>query len=659
MPNSHLRPLPSSQRVRWLLATPKIAIALLVLALIGFLWLSQKNEREEQRTNLIADILWLEQNLRFNLLNGRDQFEHLAVTVTEEANPDEVFDRHVRQLRKTSQELDQVLWLTPRLSVRRAVPVADYARLAPDPGGATVLDGTVDIARRLGRPAYSKPYIEPGRGARFEVVIPIFKEGQFDGAIVGVYSLRGILDNLVPWWFAEKYQLQVLNDEGSIIGSKSNVENATPTITYTLPVDALGDGVVLHAGLVKPTTDSGQRLLVFVIILLAAAVFASLWAIRGLIQRRLSAERQLREANAFRKAMEDSLITGLRARDLSGRLIYANPAFCRMVGFDAGELVGVLPPMPYWVPESLDETMRMHQAVLHGHAPTQGFEIRFRRKSGELFDALVYEAPLIDGNGQHVGWMGSVLDITERKQAEEFARQQQEKLQHTGRLVAMGEMASTLAHELNQPLSAIASYTTGCLNRIQAGRATMPELAEILGKMAAQSQRAGRIIRQVHDFVRKREPKREWCALAEVVDEAVTLFEPQARKSGVRIDRYIQGGLPEVEADPTMLEQVMLNLLRNAAEAMVDTLPASRRITVSVGRQDENLQVRVADRGPGVPPEIADKLFTPFFTTKREGMGMGLAICRSIIEFHHGRLSVENEPSGGAAFIFILPIQPR
>lgn len=659
MPDTKLRSLPSNRRLRWLLAMPKIAIALLVVALIGFLWVSQENEREQQRANLIADILWLEQNLRFNLVNGQEQLEHLAVTLTEESDPGEVFDRHVKQLLKNLPALDQVVWLNSGLAIHRASPVTGYSRLLPDPHGRMVLDNTIDIARRLGRSAYARPYIEPNRGARFEVVTPIFKDGQFIGALVAVYSLRSVLDHLVPWWFTEKYALQVLNDEGAVIGSKSNVENAAPTLTYNLAFDALGEGVVLHAGLVRPTTDSGQRLLVVVIVLLAAAVFASLWAIRGLIQRRLNAERQLREANAFRKAMEDSLITGLRARDLNGRLIYANPAFCRMVGFTTDELVGKLPPMPYWAPESLDETMRMHQAVMHGQAPAQGFEIRFRRKSGELFDALVYEAPLIDGSGQHVGWMGSVLDITDRKLAEELFRQQQEKLQHTGRLVAMGEMASSLAHELNQPLSAIASYTTGCQNKIQAGRATFPELADVLGKMAAQSQRAGRIIRQVHDFVRKREPKREWCALAEVVDDSVTLFEPQAKKSGVRVERYIQGGLPEVEADPTMLEQVMLNLLRNATEAMTGTPITQRRVTVTVARDEDRLTVRVADRGTGVPPEVAERLFTPFFTTKVEGMGMGLAICRSIIEFHQGRLSVENDPTGGAAFLFTLPIQPR
>lgn len=659
MPHSEARTIASQRRLRWLLAMPKIAIALLVVAVIGFFWLSQKNERDEQKATLIADILWLEQNLRFHLVNGREQLEHLASTLPDEPDPASTFNRHVRQLLKNNPEFDQILWLDARQIVLQGQPTRNYPRLLPDPYGKQALDEPMEFARRLGKSTYAQPYPEPGRGTRFEVVVPIFRGEQFAGALVGVYSLRSILDHLVPWWFAEKYVLQVQNNEGTVIGSKSNVDNPTPLLTYNLPIDSFGEGIVLHAALVKPSTNLGQRFFIIVIGLLAAAVFASLWAIRGLIQRRLAAERELREANAFRKAMEDSLVTGLRARDLKGRLIYANPAFCRMLGYSAEELIGRQPPMPYWVPESMEETMRMHQVVLHGQAPAEGFEIRFRRKDGELFDALVYEAPLIDGNGQHVGWMGSVLDITERKRAEEFARQQQDKLQHTARLVAMGEMASTLAHELNQPLSAIASYTTGCLNKLEAGKATTDELSGVLRKMAAQSQRAGRIIRQVYDFIRKREPKQEWCALTEVVDDAVTLFEPQAKKHGVGIERRIQGGLPEALADPTMLEQVMLNLLRNADEAMAGIPVAQRRIAVSVFRENEHLVVRVADKGPGVPPEIIDKLFTAFFTTKDEGMGMGLSICRSIIEFHHGRLSVENAPDGGAVFLFTLPIQER
>src|SRR5690606_4900690 len=138
-----------------------------------------------------------------------------------------------------------------------------------------------------------------------------------------------------------------------------------------------------------------------------------------------------------------------------------------------------------------------------GQAPAEGFEIRFRRRNGERFDALVYEAPLIDGEGRHTGWMGSVLDITDRKAGEEMARQQREALQHTARLAMMGEMASALAHELNQPLSAIASYATGCLNRVNEGEIDAGELSGVLAKLSWQAQRAGHIIRRVYGFVRK------------------------------------------------------------------------------------------------------------------------------------------------------------
>jgi two-component system sensor histidine kinase DctS len=334
-----------------------------------------------------------------------------------------------------------------------------------------------------------------------------------------------------------------------------------------------------------------------------------------------------------------------------------------MVGYSNDELIGLTAPMPYWVPEVHDDTMRMHQAVMHGQAPREGYEVRLRRKNGEIFDALIYEAPLIDGKGQHVGWMGSVLDITERKRNEEFHRQQQEQLQHTARLVSLGEMASTLAHELNQPLAAISSYATGCRNKMDSGRLKPDEIGEVVGKIANQAQRAGRIIRQVHDFVKKREPRRERCSIAEVVDDAVTLFEPQAKKSRVRVECEIQGGLPDVLADPTMLEQVVINLLKNAADAMTDgqdgalAAPGRATIRVTVSGGDQQIVVRVADQGPGIAPEDAERLFAPFYTTKREGLGMGLAICRSIIEFHHGRLSLEANPEGGAVFVFTLPIE--
>jgi two-component system sensor histidine kinase DctS len=352
--------------------------------------------------------------------------------------------------------------------------------------------------------------------------------------------------------------------------------------------------------------------------------------------------------------MEDSLLTGMRARDLEGRVVYVNPAFCRMVGRSAEELIGLKPPMPYWAPEEYEATLAVHQQVLAGKAPSEGVEVRLQRRNGERFDALIYEAPLIDEQGRHTGWMGSVLDITERKRAEELARQQQDKLQFTSRLVTMGEMASTLAHELNQPLSAIASYTTGCLNLLEAGSVDRAELRTALEKSANQAQRAGRIIRRVHEFVKKRESRRAPCAINEVIEDALGLVDADARKRGVRLTWKPGENLPELMADRVMIEQVLLNLMRNGMDAMVNTPAARRELRVESRREGEGLRVSVADQGPGIAAEVAAHLYEPFFTTKSEGMGMGLNICRSIVEFHQGRLWHEPRPEGGTVFHLTL-----
>jgi len=217
-------------------------------------------------------------------------------------------------------------------------------------------------------------------------------------------------------------------------------------------------------------------------------------------------------------------------------------------------------------------------------------------------------------------------------------------------------MASTLAHELNQPLAAITSYNAGCLNKLESGNFNAGQFKEALGKLAVQAQRAGHIIRRVHDFVRKSEPKLAPCDLAEVIDDSIGFIEGAAKSRGVRIVREIQGMRPELMADQVMLEQVLLNLMRNGIEAMSDVPADRRRLTIKLSQTDNQMEVRVVDRGPGISPEVAEKLFTPLFSTKADGMGMGLNICRSIIEFHHGRLWVEANPEGGSIFVITLPI---
>lgn len=655
-----LRLPPSPRWSNWYLTMPKVALGLLVAFLLALLWLLRENEIEEQRTTLIADVLWLEQNFRFHLDNDTDQLQQLSYDLSRQATAPkagELFRVRARHIVKNNPELTEVVWLKGDGTLLDALP----SRLSPHEtqtlfGGESIRIN-LELAAKLGKAVYSETFVFEDR-ARFHVYVPVFDDTRLRGWLIGIYSLDSLFKQLVPWWFAEKYRVSILDDNNRSLASKSRVDAGELTLSYAVPLDPPGKGLLLQASAYRSSGNMAQALITAAIVLLAAAVVWSLWAIRGLIRRRLEAEQALRAEHAFRKAMEDSLTVGMRARDLDGRITYVNPAFCGMVGFTAQELVGQTPPMSYWAPEEMEKTQSLHDAVLLGRAPSEGFEIRFMRKNGDRFDALVYEAPLIDADGRHTGWMASVVDVTERKHAEELARQQQEKLQFTSRLVTMGEMASSLAHELNQPLAAIASYNTGCLNKLESGKFSPEELIAALGKLGVQAQRAGHIIRRVHDFVRKSAPKRAPCDLAEIIDDSIGFMESFARKRGVRVNRKIQGGRPELMADQVMLEQVLMNLMRNAIEAMSEAPAAQRRLLITLERCDQHMEIRVIDQGPGIPPDVQEKLFTPFLSTKPEGMGMGLNICRSIIEFHHGRLWVEANPEGGSIFIITLPIAP-
>ena len=484
----------------------------------------------------------------------------------------------------------------------------------------------------------------------------MFDGGRFTGLLSAVLSFDALLTHQVPWWFARKYQLEIVDGTGTLLATKSQVQAAARRgPSHQVRLEPPGQGLEIVATAYRTETHLGRNLLAAAIFGLALSAVLSLWALRRHIRRRLLAERALRAEHAFRKAMEDSLTVGMRARDLDGRVTYVNPAFCHMVGWEAADLIGSMPPMLYWVPEEIEQTYEMHRAVLRGHAPPDGFELMLRRKNGERFRALIYEAPLIDSEGRHTGWMASFIDITERERAAELARQQAEKLQRTARLITMGEMASTLAHELNQPLSAIASYATGCLNRLAAGDVRPDELQAPLTKLGAQAQRAGQIIRRIHDFVRKSKPSVALCDLSRVVEEAMGFVEADGRKRGIRVRLAVERPGLMVEADRILIEQVLLNLARNGMEAM-EGVPHPRRVLeVDVRREEATVVVRVADRGTGIDAETAAGLFTPFFTTKEEGMGMGLNICRSIVESHRGRLWYEPGAGGGSLFAFALP----
>jgi two-component system sensor histidine kinase DctS len=224
----------------------------------------------------------------------------------------------------------------------------------------------------------------------------------------------------------------------------------------------------------------------------------------------------------------------------------------------------------------------------------------------------------------------------------------------------MGEISSMLAHELNQPLAAISSYTTGAVNMLTHARdhATAVDAALLLPaleKAGVQAQRAGQIIRSVHQFVKKREPEREAIEVKALLDGIAALIELQARKYFVAIRTTIAPGLPQAHADRMMIEQVLLNLTRNAIEAMQEVPPERRILRIDATLLHGQIAVDVIDQGHGISEEVANRLFSPFFSTKAEGMGMGLSICRTAIEFHGGSLTHRPNPGGGTIFSFTLP----
>ncbi|MDB5943039.1 MAG: putative histidine kinase, classic [Ramlibacter sp.] len=278
---------------------------------------------------------------------------------------------------------------------------------------------------------------------------------------------------------------------------------------------------------------------------------------------------------------------------------------------------------------------------------------------------LVIEAPLINAQGLQTGWMSAVLDISEQRRVEELSRASQERLQATARLATVGEMASLLSHELNQPLAAISSYATGSLNLIHSGPQALADIEVAMRRIAEQAERAGKVIKSVHDFVRRRDNEREPVAPQALLDAIMPLVSLQARKLGVRVQLKLQDDLPQVACDRTMVEQVLLNLARNAMQAMDEAQARNPSLLIQVRRAGGGerhigpsaaVEFSVADCGPGIPDVVAQQLFTPFYTTKAEGMGLGLSLCRTVVEQHGGYLGFESNHPQGTIFRFTLPV---
>lgn len=776
-------PPPRQPRQPWLWYATYIAIGVFALAMLVITALLQWREQDTARSALEGDMHWAERTIESRLHSHADFLSQLGRDQEFMQLDYEAFQVRASRYAFDNPDIAAIVWVNTDGKVEWVAPNEATATFVGDQLSGQRLEALQKTLRNR-RPAFSPDYPDASQRRATDLIHPVQRGSSDLGAFIALVSLENLLRAALPTWFSAKYALTLVDAQQRELLSNTSVKPTDREISGTIAVDLLDNRLGLHAVAYRLGGAWLRYLPAALITILTVLAAATLIQLRRHASRRAETEEQLRNAYAFRQAMSQSMVTGLRAIDMEGRITFVNAAFCRMTGFAEEELVGVAPPYPYWPPEEFEQLERNIRQALAGQSPPGGFEMRIMRKNGERFDVRLYFSPLIDTTaGRQIGWMASMNDITEpkrarkeleqaherfvtvidgldtavhvadartgeilfanrafqniygfdtvggnsavitaacrpapealrrnpadlgandlpcelfdgelqhqlsghwyqiherairwvdgrtvrvqiaadvtdRKHIEEVTLQQQKRLEQTSRLITMGEMASSLAHELNQPLSAIANYSAGCVKRLQSGNYRIDDILAAMQKASDQAERAGKIIRRMRDMVKKGDPNRQPVALAELVEEARAFADIEAKKTGVQIVADLPADLPAINVDRIMIEQVLLNLVKNGIEAMHAIAPDRRQLAISARPVDGRmLEVAVADHGHGLEEADMEKIFAPFYTTKPEGMGIGLAICRSIIEFHQGRLWAEANREGGTVFRFTVPLE--
>jgi PAS domain S-box-containing protein len=785
-----------------------LASVLLFLAVISSTsWYLHTEETQREAESLRRDTEIAQQQIRLRFTENEERLAHLAQDVGARSKPREAFIGRATELLRDRPEISRLWWLAPDGSPVATVAANgsqedDDAQLAASPKQyPDFQQGTFGDARKTLSAAYSKPFVNSSAAQVFEVHVPLVTRKNFLGMLVAQYSTDGLIRYLVAPDISNRHTISVVDASGQVLASTvvplPGDKRLQPALTYEVPVLPSGNGLMLRAQAQRTSAGLIGNTLFWMVVALSALTVWMLFGTWRHVRSQSKMQRALVSEANFRRAMENSMLTGMRAMDMAGRITYVNPAFCLMTGFSESELIGLLPPFPYWLRDRIEESHRLLQQELLGLTPAGGFEVKVRHKGGDVFDARMYVSPLVDPKGVQTGWMTSMTNITEskrirdqlsasherfttvlesldasvsvlsvqqgellfanrsyrlwfgadalghallagddinampvnagedsvedlgglptqeltesgsdpheihvqplnkwfdvrarylqwtdgrlaqmliatdvtaRRNAESLAANQAEKAQVTSRLVTMGEMASSVAHELNQPLTAISNYCNGMVSRVKAESIEKDDLINALEKTSKQAQRAGQIIHRIRAFVKRSEPQRQATQARTIVEEVVELASIELSRRKVVVHFYVASRLPALWVDPILIEQVLLNLLKNAAEAIDSAgLPAARRIVNLrvVPRQlpDDGavIEFSVTDMGPGIRPEVLARLYEAFFSTKPEGLGIGLSLCRSIIESHRGRIRAENlytdQKVSGCSFVFTLPVE--
>ncbi len=783
---------------RALLFGPLLTLVLFLGASAALLRYAQQTELQRERDTLQRDGEWAQQRMSLEMALMHEQLQSIANMLESASHRDTRFalmangfvHQHAAALMVYRIDADGIV---REAALSAALPRdLHWLRLRePQPGVSRALALRAVASQRV---AYSSPYRIPGIGWVVESSTPMLAGGVYTGAVDAVFAVDAMLRSRVAQELSTRYAVALLDHGGQVLASTASTDADSKPLRYLAGLRPFETGLTMRVSSYHTTPGWGVRGLYWAVIVLSTLMLWMLWGTWRQMRERLRAQDSLTRETAFRRAVENSLSTGMQAIDMKGRISYVNAAFCKMTGFTEEELIGKGPPYPYWPTRRAAEMALALQQTIDGLAPPSGFALKIARKDGSEFDARVYVSALIDARERQTGWITSITDITEptrirqelaasherfvavlegldaavsvlaldrneqlyanklyrqwfgasahghhllsgeeppafaahdasdavdgyaglpagefldphaqvhevhvptldrwfdvrqryiqwvdgrvvqmliatdvtaRRQAEDVARNQEEKAQITSRLIAMGEMASSLAHELNQPLTAINNYCSGMIARLRSHSMPEADLHAALEKTARQAQRAAGVIRRVRDFVKKSEPHRVECRVADIVQNTLELAEIDLRRRNVRLFMHIAPRIRPLHADPILIEQVLLNLLRNAAESVdrAQRQGALRAIELDISADAQLITFAVRDNGTGVPDDVMAHLFEAFFTTKSEGLGIGLNICRSIVEFHQGRLWAENQYNeqgvlSGSVFSFTLPFEP-
>ncbi|MEJ8296493.1 PAS domain S-box protein [Delftia tsuruhatensis] len=808
------RSLSPTRQDRFAALAPLAAVLMFMAAIVASFWYLRMEEIDREKEALHRDVEYAQQRVRLRLLERQEQLMRMARDISNHDLAESDFASRAEALISQYPELQSITWIDSqrRILASQSAPTvsSDQLRIPREVLRAGDALEAYQLAREMQQPIYVQGLAHKGEAAPLlQLHVPLAQDGRYIGELLGEYSVDSLLRYGTPTEIMARYAMTMLDSRGQVLAGTPltpRKQNATDLLRWRTvanedeaPVAPVGNSLVLRAQAYRTSlgvVGSGLFWLVGTLSAMTAWLLLATW--RHTRRRQRAQEALVAETN-FRRAMENSVLTGMRALDLQGRITYVNAAFCQMTGWSESELVGQMPPYSYWPDNDYDNLHSKLREELSGKTIVGGFQVRVQRKNGTQFDARLYVSPLIDAHGQHTGWMSSMTDITEpnrireqlsasyerftivlealdasvsvaplgsaellfanklyrqwfgsqtdghlqlvaqagvlpvrsqpqgmddedglmglptdsltsarsenaeiylpelgkwlevrsrylswvdgrlaqmviatditpRRLAEEQADRQAEHAQSVSRLITMGEMASSVAHELNQPLTAISNYCSGMLTRLEKGTLTEEQMKFALEKTAHQAQRAGQIILRIRSFVKRSEPNRTLAQVTDMVSEAVELAGIELRRRNVQLTYHVAERMPAIMADTILIEQVLVNLMKNGAESIEQSGRPSHQRNVElrvVPRTIEDQRViefNVQDTGKGLPPEVLERLFEAFFTTKSEGMGMGLNLCRSIVESHQGRMRAENLYNGsevvGCRFSFWLPLAP-